>query len=62
MKTKKIKAYAVCFILNDRCLQGELVFFTKRKSAKEYIVDLHKKIGGFEEDHYIIPVEITYKP
>ncbi len=57
---KKVKAYAVCFYLNSQCMTGDLSFFTCRKDAKEYITDLHKKTGGFEEDHHIVPCVITY--
>ena len=67
MKTKmpynktleKIKAYAVCFGLNKKCLQGEIHSFSKRREAKAYIKELHKEIGGFEEDHHIVPVIIN---
>lgn len=58
---KKVKAWAVCFALNEQCLQGDIVIFSKQKNAKEYIVDLHKKIGGFEDDHHLVPITITYE-
>lgn len=48
-KKKQMKMYAVCFRLNKKCMTGDIVAFNKRKEAKKYIVDLHKKIGGFEE-------------
>lgn len=60
-KSKKIRAYAVCFALNKKCLEGDLRIFTKRRDARSYIVDLHEKIGGFEDDHHIVPIEITIK-
>lgn len=56
---QKIKAYAVCFAFSKKCLQGDIPTFRTKKGAKEYITELHKKIGGFEEDHHIIPVFIT---
>lgn len=58
---KVIKAWAVCFALNKRCMQGDICAFNKRKEAKKYITELHKKIGGFEDDHHLVPCEITYK-
>jgi hypothetical protein len=60
-KTKKeIKAWAVCFALNKRCMTGELCAFNRRKNAKEHIIKLHKEIGGLEDDHHIVPCTITY--
>ena len=56
---KKIKAWAVCFALNKKCLSGDIPTFQTRAKAKQYIKELHKKIGGFEEDHHIIKVLIT---
>ena len=61
MREEKIKAYAVCFHFSKKCMSGEICAFSKRKNAKEYIKELHKKIGGLEEDHHIVPCEITYK-
>ena len=55
---KKVKAWAVCFALNKKCMQGDIRTFTKRTDAKEYITELHKQIGGFEDDHHIVPCEI----
>lgn len=56
-----MKAWAVCFALNKRCMHGNICTFNKLKEAKKYIVELHKKIGGFEDDHHIVPCEIIYK-
>ena len=58
---KKVKAYAVCFKFNKKCMTGEIVAFNLRKNAKKYIKELHEKIGGFEEDHHIIPCIIIPK-
>jgi len=58
-KQKGIKKWAVCFLFSDKCLSGDIPTFETRKKAKEYIVELHKKIGGFVEDHHIIKVLIT---
>jgi hypothetical protein len=60
-KKKRIKAWAVCFYFNKKCMQGDICAFNKRKEAKKYIVELHKKIGGFVDDHHIVPCEIHYK-
>lgn len=57
-KRKEVKKYAVCFLLNKTCMEGDVRVFAKRADAKKYIVDLHNRIGGFEEDHHI--VRITY--
>lgn len=56
-----MKAYAVCFAFSKKCMTGDICAFNKRKNAKKYIKDLHKVIGGLEEDHHIINCEITYK-
>lgn len=60
-KSKKMKAWAVCFRLNKKCMSGSIVAFNKKKNAKGYITDLHERIRGFEADHHIIPCEINYK-
>lgn len=57
-KSEQIKAYAVCFSLNKKCLSGDIPTFKTRYGAKKYIKDLHKEIGGFEEDHHIVKVII----
>lgn len=56
---KPIKAWAVCFALNKTCLDGDIRTFESGFRAKRYIKELHKKIGGFEDDHHIVPVIIT---
>ena len=59
MCNKKIKAWAVCFALNKKCLENDIPTFTSKAKAKKYIKELHQSIGGFEEDHHIIKVLIT---
>lgn len=56
---KKIKAWAVCFALNRKCLDDDIRTFRTRAKAKEFIHELHCEAGGFEDDHHIIPVLIT---
>lgn len=56
---KGVKAWAVCFGLNKKCLMGDIPTFKSRAGAKRYIKELHQKIGGFEDDHHIIKVLIT---
>lgn len=60
-KNKTIKAYAVCFSLNKKCMQGNITVFSKRKEAKQYITESHKKIGGFEDDHHIVSIRMNYQ-
>ena len=57
---KKIKKWAVCFSLSKKCMQGEVLTFDSKKEAKTYIKELHKKIGGFEGDHHIVPCIIHF--
>lgn len=59
-KQKAVKAWAVCFALSKRCMGGDLAFFTKKSYARQYIKILHKEIGGFEDDHHLVPVTISY--
>ena len=59
--SKVRKVWAVCFALNRKCMQGNIHTFNSRAEANTYIKELHKKIGGFEEDHHIVPCTITYK-
>ena len=59
MKKKVIIKWAVCFGLNKKCLMGDIPTFETRSGAKKYIKELHKEIGGFEEDHHIIKVLIS---
>lgn len=33
MKTAKTKAWAVCFALSKKCMQGDVVFFPKKSYA-----------------------------
>ena len=47
---KQIIAYAVCFALNKKCLSGDIPTFQTRAKAKQYIKELHQKIGGFEDN------------
>jgi len=56
---KSVIAWAVCFVLNKKCLSDDIPTFETRAKAKQYIKELHKKIGGFEEDHHILKVRIT---
>ena len=56
---RKVKAWAVCFALNKKCLSGDIPTFTNKVKAQTYIEELHQKIGGFEGDHHIIKVLIT---
>ena len=60
MKTAKTKAWAVCFALSKKCMQGDLAFFAKKSYARRYIKILHKEIGGLEDDHHIIPCTISF--
>ncbi len=60
-KGKKIvKAWAVCFAYSKKCMTGNICAFNSRKEALIYIKELHKKIGGFEDDHHIVPCIISY--
>ena len=59
MKKKGIIKWAVCFGLNKKCLEDDIPTFKTRAGAKKYIKELHKEIGGFEEDHHIIKVLIS---
>jgi hypothetical protein len=65
MKTTKsnkkvgVKAWAVCFALNEECLFGDIPTFQTRKKAEDYVHQLHREVGGFEDDHHIIRVLIT---
>ena len=61
-KQKVMKGWAVCFALNKKCLMGEFCVFNRRKNAEKHITELQKKIGGFEDDHHIVPVSIIYQP
>jgi len=62
MKTKPIKAWAVCFALSKKCLSGDIPTFTSKAKARKYIKELHQKIGGFEEDHHPVSVCKINKP
>ncbi len=61
MREIKIKAWAICFALNKKCMGAGTILFPTKKEAKVYRAELHNHIGGFEEDHHIIPCTITYK-
>ena len=61
-KIKAVKGWAVCFALNKKCLTGDFCAFNRRKNAKTYIKKLHEKIGGFEEDHHLVPCTIHLSP
>ena len=59
-KVKPIVVWAVCFALNRKCLSGDIPTFQTRAKAKQYIKELHQKIGGFEDDHHIVKVSVTH--
>lgn len=56
IKKRVKKVFGVCFGLNKKCLMGDIPTFETKAGAKKYIKELHKEIGGFEDDHHIIPL------